>query len=321
MSQISYEALQELHQRSRASRPFLKWAGGKQPFIAKYANRFPQLNGRYIEPFMGGASVFFFLKRIERRPFLATLSDINLQLVRTFIQVRDDPQQILERLEHLKQGYLEASDKGKYYSFVREQYNNSLPKVDAATFIFINRTCWNGLYRVNRAGKFNVPHGTAKANTMFPSEADILNAAASLAHAEIRAMKWQNTIATAEPGDFIFADPPYFSDCATPDTKYAREQFTVDSHRDLARRLASSADRGVDFMLTNSAEPEMLDFYQRLGLDVEEVTVPRFINSKTDRRVPSAELIVRPRGSGGPKQLLLADELAEVVASLDDEPC
>lgn len=321
MSQISFEALQELHQRSRASRPFLKWAGGKQPFIAKYADRFPQLNGRYIEPFMGGASVFFFLKRIERRPFLATLSDINLQLVRTFIQVRDDPQQVLERLEHLKRGYFEAYDKVKYYSFTREQYNNSLPKVDAATFIFINRTCWNGLYRVNRAGKFNVPHGTAKTNTMFPSEADILNAAASLAQAQIRSMKWQNTIATAEPGDFIFADPPYYSDCATSDTKYAREQFTVDSHRELARRLASSADRGVDFMLTNSAEPEMVELYQKLGLDVEEVAVPRFISSKTNRRIPSVELIVRPRGSGGPKQLLLADELAEVVASLDDEPC
>jgi DNA adenine methylase len=270
---------------------------------------------------MGGASVFFFLKRIERRPFLATLSDINLQLVRTFIQVRDDPQQVLERLEHLKRGYLEASDKARYYSFTREQYNNSLPKVDAATFIFINRTCWNGLYRVNRAGRFNVPHGAAKASAMFPREADILNAAASLAHAEIRAMKWQNTIATAEPGDFIFADPPYYSDCAMTDIKYSREQFTIDSHRELGRRLASAADRGVDFMLTNSGEPEMIDLYQSLGFDIEEVSVPRFINSKTDRRVPSPELIVRPRGSGGPKQLLLADELADVVASLDDEPC
>lgn len=319
MNQISYEALQQLHQRSRVSRPFLKWAGGKQPFIAKYADRFPQLNGRYIEPFMGSASVFFFLKRIERRPFLATLSDTNLQLVRTFIQVRDDPQQVLERLDHLKHGYSEASDKVKYYSYVREQYNNSLPKVDAATFIFLNRTCWNGLYRVNRAGRFNVPHGSTKTTIMFPSEADVLNAAASLAHAEIRAMTWQNTIAAAEPGDFIFADPPYYSDCAVSDTKYSREQFSSNSHRELARRLAACAERGVDFLLTNSGESEMVELYRNLGLDIEEVTVPRFISSKTDRRVPTLELIVRPRGCGGPTQLLLADELAEVAAALDDE--
>jgi DNA adenine methylase len=268
---------------------------------------------------MGSASVFFFLKRLERRPFLALLADKNLQLVRTFLEVRDGPQNVLERLEHLKSGYFEAADKVKFYSYVREQFNNSLPKADAASFIFLNRTCWNGLYRVNRAGKFNVPHGAPKGSVMFPSEADILNAAASLAHAEVRAMTWQNTIAAAEPGDFIFADPPYYSDCMLDDTKYSREQFTAQSHHELARRLAASAQRGVDFLLTNSAEPEILELYSKLHFDLEIVSVPRFISSKVDRRLSVAEVIVRPPGSGGPRQLLLTDELAEVVASLDDE--
>jgi len=268
---------------------------------------------------MGSASVFFFLKRIERRPFLSLLGDKNLQLVRTFLQVRDDPQMVLERLEALKLNYYSSADKAKHYVHIREQYNNALPKVDAATFIFLNRTCWNGLYRVNRAGKFNVPHGMQKGGVSFPSEADILNASASLAHAEIRAMTWQNTIAAAEPGDFVFVDPPYYSDCALDDTKYSREQFTMDSHKELARRLAGLADRSVDFLLTNSAEPEVISLYQSYNFDIELVSVSRFISSKIDGRVPTTELIVRPSGSGGPRKLLLADELAEVVAALDDE--
>ena len=317
MQRITYDDLRDLHERSRASKPFLKWAGGKQPFLARHADRFPPLTGRYIEPFMGGGSVFFFLKRIERRPFLALLADTNLQLVKTFLQVRDEPQKVLERLQYLKSGYYEATDKVEFYVFKRQQYNDALPKVDAATFIFLNRTCWNGLYRVNRAGKFNVPHGSG--TVMFPDEADILNASASLASAEIRSMTWQNTIASAERGDFIFADPPYFSDCAAEDTKYSRIPFSVESHRELARRLDSISKRGVDFLLTNSGESEMIELYRSYNFDVEQVNIPRFINSKTDRRIPTPELIVRPSGKGGPTQLSVLDELSNVISSLDNE--
>ncbi len=314
---MSHEALRQLLDRSRSARPFLKWAGGKQPFLAKYADRFPDIKGRYIEPFMGGASVFFLLKRIERRPFWALLADTNLQLVKTFLQVRDQPQQVLEDLAHLVHGYQEAADKVRFYKNTREAYNLALPKVNAAIFIFLNRTCWNGLYRVNRSGKFNVPYG--KGQVLFPTEADLLNASASLAHAEIRSMTWQNTLATAEAGDFVFADPPYFSDCSTS-AKYSKGQFRGKSHDELALRLSLLSERGVDFLLTNSAEHEMIALYQSFGFDIEVVSVPRFISSKTDSRLPISELIVRPRGSGGPSQLLLTDELAKVVASFDDDP-
>ncbi len=316
MNAISHEALRQLMERSRSGRAFLKWAGGKQPFLAKYADRLPPITGRYIEPFMGSASVFFLLKRIEKRPFWALLADTNLQLVKTFLQVRDQPQEVLEDLAHLVHGYSEAADKTRFYKNTRESYNLALPKVNAATFIFLNRTCWNGLYRVNRTGKFNVPYG--KGQALFPTEANLLNASASLAHAEIRSMTWQNTLATAEAGDFVFADPPYFSDCSLS-AKYSKEHFTPKSHEELALRLSQLAERGVDFMLTNSGEREMIELYQSFEFDIEVVSVPRFISSKTDARTPTAELIVRPRGAGGPTQLLLGDELAEVVASLDDD--
>ncbi len=317
--ETAHSALTELRNRSRNARPFLKWAGGKQPFLAKYSNRLPHLKGRYIEPFLGGGSVFFFMQKAERRPFLSLLSDTNLQLIKTFISVRDQPLKVLERLQHLTSGYIQSSDQAQYYQEVRATYNALLPKVDAATFIFLNRTCWNGLYRVNRAGKFNVPHGLAKGILRMPIEDDVLNASASLANSEIKAMSWQNCMSSAEPGDFVFADPPYYSDIKLEDTKYSRMQFSAQSHFELAESLSRLANRGVDFLLTNSADPEMVELYTKLGFEVEKVQVPRFISSKVDGRVSAGELIVRPAGTIVPRQLFLADELAEVIPTLKDD--
>ena len=259
------------------------------------------------------------MQKAERRPFLSVLSDTNLQLIKTFIAVRDKPRQLLERLEHLTLGYINSSDQAQYYQEVRATYNALLPKVDAATFIFLNRTCWNGLYRVNRAGKFNVPHGMAKGILRMPLEADVLNASASLANAEIKAMSWQNCMSSAEPGDFVFADPPYYSDIRLDDTKYSRMQFSAQSHFELAESLSRLGNRGVDFLLTNSAEPEMVELYKNLGFEIERVRVPRFISSKLDSRVSAGELIVRPAGTIIPHQLFLADELADVISTLNDD--
>ena len=259
------------------------------------------------------------MQRVERRPFLSLLCDTNLQLIRTFISVRDQPQIVLEELEHLKSGYIAASDPAAFYNKTREIYNARLPKVDAATFVFLNRTCWNGLYRVNRAGKFNVPHGQSKGAVHIPSEADLLNASASLATAEIKSMTWQNSLATAETDDFVFADPPYYSDIKLEDTKYSRIAFSAQNHYDLAMALARLADRGVDFLLTNSAESEMIALYKSLDFEIERVPVPRFINSKAEGRVATSELIVRPPGTKIARQLFLADELAEVVSALQDD--
>jgi len=277
------------------ARPFLKWAGGKQAFLQRYGGKLPAFSGQYIEPFLGSGAVFFFVQRSQARPCRARLGDTNVQLIKTFLAVRDEPDQVHEKLVLTQQAYTLAADKAKFYYELRDSYNSLLPKVDAATFIFLNQTCWNGLYRVNRAGRFNVPYGLPKDGVLIPSLGELQCAAAALTQAQIRATSWQNTLAFASPGDFVFLDPPYYSDLLRSDTKYLRQQFTLRDHHNLASALAQISSRDIDFLLTNSGEQEMMDLYLSHGLQFERLLVPRSINSKTDRRKPAPEILVYPK--------------------------
>jgi len=278
------------------ARPFLKWAGGKQPFLRRFGDRIPAFRGQYIEPFLGSGAVLFHVMRLQSRPCPARVGDTNQQLIKTFIAVRDEPEVVYQRLEALQAGYGAATDKARFYYEMRNTYNAMLPRVDAATFIFLNRTCWNGLYRLNQVSKFNVPFGAPKNERVIPIEDDLLNASAALTQVQLRATTWENTVAFAEPGDFVFLDPPYYSDVLRDDLKYQTRPFDLRQHRRLARTLVQLAERGIQFMLTNSGEEEMVELYQSHGLRLDRVQVPRPINSKTDQRSPVPEVIITPPG-------------------------
>jgi DNA adenine methylase len=284
--------------RVRRSKPFLKWAGGKQQFLFRFSNLIPEFSGQYIEPFLGSGAVFFYIMRTQPRPPVARLGDTNRTLIRCFEAVRDRPHEVYESLEAMQAQYSAAADKERYYYSLREGQNAIHPKSDPAVFIFINRTCWNGLYRVNREGKFNVPYGAPKGERVIPSEEDLLNAAAALTQARVRATKWENTISGARQGDFVFLDPPYYSDLMQEDrrraTKYQKQHFSIESHARLADAVARLAERGVSLLLTNSGEQEMIEQYESRGLAVDPVELPRAINSKTDQRKGAQEIIVRP---------------------------
>ena len=305
---IELDVANWLRQRSLA-RPFLRWAGGKQPFLAKFEHHLPKLRARYIEPFLGSGAVFFHYTRLESRPFTALLADINLQLITTYQAIKRDPNRVAESLTALVAGYTGTSDKTEFYLEQRRIFNLTIPRVDPGRFVFINRTCWNGLYRVNRDGKFNVPHGASKGDIYFPRLDDFYTVHAALANTKLRATTWENTIGQAVSGDFIYADPPYFSECGqSGKTKYSRTMFTKESHFALADALLDVSKRGVDFLLCNSAEIEIVDYYKKLGFDVAPVEVPRFINSKPDLRVAADEVIVRPPEKGiKDRQMLLLD--------------
>jgi len=286
----------------------------------------PDFSGKYIEPFLGSGSVFFHVQRRNVRPCPAILGDINLQLIDTYLQVRDNPEQIHERLVALEAGYLASSDRARYYYDVRDAYNRKLPSVDAATFIFLNRTGWNGLYRVNRDGRYNVPHGQLKSvKGIIPSKEDLINVAAALFQCQLRAATWENVLAFGARGDFAFIDPPYYSDVKIDSTKYRSQQFTLKHHEKLAKFLSAQAKRGLDFVLTNSDEAEMVDLYSGYGFDVTKVLIPRFISSRIETRVPTGEIIVRPKGRA-PLMLALSqdgsagdNELPTNDGSVDDE--
>jgi DNA adenine methylase len=216
-----------------------------------------------------------------------------VQLVRCFLEVRDDPERVHERLQILWAGHEAARRKDEFYYECRDTYNRALPKSDAALFIFLNRSCWNGLYRVNKKGEFNVPYGQPKSDLQLPTREELLNSSAALTTAHIRATTWQNTVALAEPGDFVFLDPPYYSEVISGRSdKYGKKGFGLESHRRLASEVRSLRQRGVDFVLTNSGEREMIELYRSHGLSVEVVQVPRPINSKPNQRAPVPELVV-----------------------------
>jgi DNA adenine methylase len=290
--------------RVREGKPFLRWAGGKQYFLFQFASRIPSFSGTYIEPFLGSGAVFFKVMGNQTRPGAARLGDVNKQLIQCFLAVRDDPEKVYRKLESLQQGYLDAPEHAEFFYEQRDIYNATLPKPDPALFIFLNRTCWNGLYRVNLAGRFNVPYGAPKSDTVIPSLDELLNASACLAQASLRVTSWQHTLAFAQPGDFVFLDPPYYSEIVAGERekrrmgKYNKRGFGLREHTEVAQALAQLASRGIDFMLTNSAEPEMVERYESRGLQVSVIKAPRLLNSKAERRSTYVdELLVTPPGA------------------------
>jgi DNA adenine methylase len=263
-----------------------------------YRRYLPHFRGKYIEPFLGGASVFFHMVRVQERPFSARLGDTNRHLIRCYSEVRDHPEDVADRLEVLQAGYSAAKVKADFYYDVRETFVKTHPKSDAARFILLNRTCWNGLWRVNAHGRFNVPFGAPKTDVVVPSRNELVNVATALQSAYMRATSWEHTLTFAEEGDLVFLDPPYFSETLLGrdnySDKYQRRVFGLREHTRVAQRLAELATRGVDFVLTNSAEREMVQLYEEHGLSVSTIEMPRAINSKVDQRRGARELVVTP---------------------------
>jgi DNA adenine methylase len=301
---ITASLLGEWYERVNAAKPFLRWAGGKSLFVTKFGKLIPPFEGRYFEPFLGSAAMFFHVQRRLGRPVESVLGDVNAQLIRMYAEVKQRPEQVVADLSLLQKQFDAAEKPSDLYYDVRRQYNAALPAPSAGSFIFINRTCWNGLYRVNRKGQYNVPYGRPKTENVVPGAEELLNASAALVRARLRATSWENCVAPARPGDFIFLDPPYYSDVNREEgkrkhAKYKIHPFDLTEHERLATRLKEFARRGIDFLLTNSGEQEMIDLYCDHGLTVNVFQMPRNISSKPEERgdhVP--EILVSPPADG-----------------------
>lgn len=262
-------------------RPFLKWAGGKRRLLDDLRPRVPDAFERYLEPFVGGGALFFAL-----RPRQAILGDANRRLVRTYCGVRDAVEEVIERLG-------ECVHSEAYFLEVRSRDIDAAESDAevAAWMIYLNRTGYNGLYRVNRKNRFNVPFGRYDAPRIC--DADNLRAcAAVLADVEIRHGDFGWVADEAARGDFVYFDPPYVPASETASfTSYTRAGFDLDDQRRLRDLALGLKDRGASVLLSNSATPETRDLYTE-GFDRAEVAVARAINSKAHRRGPVPELIV-----------------------------
>ena len=260
-------------------RPFLKWAGGKTQLLPQILARFPNVFRRYHEPFLGGGAVFFALG-----PTRATLSDVNGDLIDTYTAIRDEPEAVIEALEQ------HHATEEEFYR-VRAQSPAKLSVAGAAArTIYLNRTCFNGLYRVNRRGEFNVPFGRYDNPTICNAE-NIRLASLALRGAELRCESVFALSARVQRGDLVYLDPPYDPVSSTACfTAYAKNGFGPDEQAQLAQVFAELAGRGVSVMLSNSDTPLIRELYR--DFKIERVYARRAINSRADRRGHVSEVIV-----------------------------
>lgn len=261
-------------------RPFLKWVGGKQALASTLRAHFPTTFGRYYEPFLGGGSMFFAVA-----PARAVLGDDNAWLLDTYAAVRDDWRAVAQRLDAL-------DDTREAYLQHRATDPATLAPADrAALFIYLNKTGFRGLFRVNRHGRFNVPYGAYGRRTYDPDA--LQRAAEALRGAELRSGDFARTLADAGPGDFVYLDPPYHKLGGYADfTRYTPGQFREADQRRLAALCATLATRGVRWALSNSNTPLVRELYA--GFRVVELQARREINLHASRRTVHELLILAP---------------------------
>ena len=236
---------------NNSAKPILKWAGGKTQMLGDLLPKVPKSYGRYIEPFFGGGAMFFALQ-----PENAIIADSNPELINMYRQVAENVDEVISCLKK----YENTSE--MFYA-VREQDWICLPKAEAAArTIFLNRTCFNGLYRVNKQGKFNVPYGKY-ANPRICDEEGLKAASEALKKAEILCGDYLLVLEHyAQAGDFVFLDPPYLPISEYADFKrYTKEQFYEEDHVELAKMIMRLQERGCHVVLTNSNHPLVHELY------------------------------------------------------------
>ena len=267
--------------------PFIKWVGGKGRLMGQLEPLLPPgvARMRHVEPFVGGGAMFF-----ARQPQRAALSDINPDLVHVYRSIRDDVEGVIRSLAPLAA----AGHAPDTYYRVRERYNageGHKQPLRAAMFIYLNKTCFNGLHRVNQRGEFNVPAGKYKNPTILDASG-LRSASAALAHADVRQAGFEELLDRARPGDFVYFDPPYEPVSTTASfTSYARDGFTQADQTRLRDVFKELHRRGAKLMLSNSDVPFIRELYA--DFHISTIEAPRAINSNGLRRGKVSEVVVR----------------------------
>lgn len=290
-----------------SARPVVKWAGGKRRLLGRLAHFMPRGDFEtYAEPFAGGAAFFFWLASEPRRRFKrALLADKNADLVALYQSLKSDVDGLIERVrvyqdEHLRR---DADGRREHFYAVRERgTSRMLPVERGARLLFLNRTCFNGLWRVNASGQFNVPFGRY-ANPRILDERSLRAAHAALSAVTVELADFAEVTRELRKGDFAYFDPPYVPVSRTSSfTAYAADGFGAEQQERLAAELARLRDRGVRAMLSNACAPGIAKLYRGYGFTVDKIPAPRAINSDPDKRGDVDELVVttyRPGGAAG----------------------
>ena len=272
-------------------KPFVKWVGGKRQLMQVLEDNFPKQFRTYHEPFLGGGAVMFNL--LSKEPKIpCNVSDFNSDLILAYVTIRDKLGKLIESLENHSKNY--HKDSSEYYYEVRKQEpKQQIEKV--SRLIFLNRTCFNGLYRVNKKGQFNVPLGRYTNPNIINKEN--LTAVSKILHSEkikISCRGFEAVLGDAKKGDLVYFDPPYQPVSSTANfTSYTHRDFTEDDLQrlvDLANQLNS---KGCHVLLSNSNSKTVKDYFSEKHWSISEIKANRAINSNSKKRTGHKELIIK----------------------------
>jgi DNA adenine methylase len=270
-------------------RPFVKWAGGKRQLLCEIEKRLPEGWNTYYEPFVGGGALLVNLQN-EGRISRAVISDLNSELINLYNVVKKNPDTLIDALsckefENSKDAFRNLKNE---FNTLTGFSGNNIRR--AALLIYLNKHGYNGLWRVNSNGKFNVPFGRYSKRSMPPSQS-ILKFSTMLKNVKILNQDFEQAVKSAKKGDFVYFDPPYHPISKTANfTDYNSNGFTFDDQKRLANVFARLSKKGVQLMLSNSKVSEIEDLF--VGCTIDTVEAKRFINCNGERRNGTREIIV-----------------------------
>lgn len=272
--------------KDSAPKPFLQWVGGKRGMIEQYKNLLPKRFGEYFEPFFGGGALFFHLN-----PNIAHINDNNPELVIAYKAVRDNPENVIDilaelRRKHSKELYMRIRSLDRDYDLLGELSSEEI----AARMIYLNQTCFNGVYRVNQKGQFNVPIGSSL-NRVICDPFAIRNASKALQKDEITCLDFEEAVRGVSKGDFVYLDPPYFPISEYSDfTRYTKEKFYKQDQVRLMQQFTELHNRGAYVMLSNSNADFIKEIYS--DFHIHPVSSGRLLNSRKEKRNKITELVI-----------------------------
>ncbi len=282
-------AVCNIYMNYKTIKPPIKWVGGKKGLLKQLETYFPKKYNKYFEPFLGGGAVYFHLK-----PDNAILSDLNPDLILLYETIRTNCDELIKDLRHLHTQYarLGSSEQKALYYSIRKSFNERIesPIKQSAYFIFLNRTAYNGMYRVNSSGSFNVPYGQYK-NPQILNADNLKRVSLQLKKAILINKDFEQVIKSAKKGDFVYLDPPYFPVNSTAFfTQYSKENFLKKDQVRLLNVFKTLDKKGVLLMQSNSHTPFIKEGYKNFKQIV--VKANRALNCKAKKRGPVKELLI-----------------------------
>lgn len=273
-------------------KPIIKWAGSKRQLLGKIRELLPTTYNRYYEPFIGGGAVL-----LDLCPDIAVVNDINPELINLYLQVRNNVEDVIRFLTDVDAGHVFAEDAKEYYYSVREVFNENLgigiPE-QAARFIYLNKHCFNGLYRVNSKGKFNVPFNGRLAGASFDPD-HLREVSAKLQNVQFKCGDFKDAVSNVKESDLVYFDPPYDYEREDGFVDYSNTGWTREDTTKLKLLCDQLVDKGCYVMLSNNSTTFIRELFDDARYLIEEIPVRRAINCKGTGRGPVPEVIIRSK--------------------------